>query len=496
MVDYRAQELVFDRLVFRSAINQELRSRVLVDEGGTVKSETLEGGSAVELWVRDGIRWHDGAPFGPEDVCFTIAAMLDDATPSPIAKPYREAIAACEVVKSENAVIVHFKKVFLHPLERLQFAVIPKHAFASTAVTPDSDFGVHPIGTGPMAAVRERKDVLFTAFPNPHHTGNIAGAVLVEGGDPFVNARKLLNGDVEGLIDVGPSLIRDLAASPDVVLVPQHIRGFWFVAVNTTKGPLADVRVRQALNLTIDRTTLIAAEFGDNAGMTAELASGPFMPSSPYNNKAINPVASADLAKAASLMKAAGASMKDGTWVWTDGQPITLKLGANSPLEAELPEGYAAIVAQLVAGGFDWILYRITADDYARKAVTGQMMDFDLMIGKWSFGPIEDVGPLFHSRTKDGKGALNVFNYSNPAVDALLDRFDAAKSDGEALDACHELHATLADDLPYLFLWHLDTVSAWRREVRDVTIAPYYYFTEFDSWKFDDTSPTSPFTTP
>jgi hypothetical protein len=36
--------------------------------------------------------------------------------------------------------------------------------------------------------------------------------------------------------------------------------------------------------------------------------------------------------------------------------------------------------------------------------------------------------------------------------------------------------------LPYLFLWKLDTKSAWRTEVRGAIISPYYYVPEIDSW--------------
>ena len=107
------------------------------------------------------------------------------------------------------------------------------------------------------------------------------------------------------------------------------------------------------------------------------------------------------------------------------------------------------------------------------------------MIGKWSFGVVEDVNSLFHTRVPaEGKGAQNIFNYSNPEVDNILARFDSARTDTEAQDAYHDLHAFLADDTPYIFLWKLDTKSAWRNEVRNNTIAPYYYFTDFAGWRF------------
>ena len=40
-------------------------------------------------------------------------------------------------------------------------------------------------------------------------------------------------------------------------------------------------------------------------------------------------------------------------------------------------------------------------------------------------------------------------------------------------------------ELPYLFLWKLDTKSAWRTEVRGNIVAPYYYFTEIDAWSVE-----------
>ena len=55
-------------------------------------------------------------------------------------------------------------------------------------------------------------------------------------------------------------------------------------------------------------------------------------------------------------------------------------------------------------------------------------------------------------RTADGRGVVNLFGYHDPAVDALIERHDAARTDTAAQDAYHELHARLAEELPYLFL--------------------------------------------
>lgn len=489
MVDFRTHELVFDRLVFRSAINNEFNSRVLVQNTTApwVKLMKLDDGKAVELYVRPGIKWQDGEKFGPEDVCFTIDALLDPATPSPVARPFRDAIASCEVVKADNAFIVHFRSVYRNPLEQLQLSVVPKHAFPSTAVQPDGDFSVRPTGSGPMKATKGRAEVRFTAFPNVQHAPGIDTLVQSEGSDPNIEVHTLLSGGVDGMITVPPAYRADIAASDDVALKSYDLRSWWFVAVNTSHGPLKDKRVRQALDETIDRTELRELTVGvttDDPNPPCEFVSGPFVGTSPYYNREVKSVEHSDLSAAAALMTASGAKQSAGRWMWTDGAPITLKIGIDAPLDAEAKDLVNQLGNQLQAGGFDRTVYKISADDWARKVVTGQMTDFDLLIGKWSFGQVEDVNPLFHTRTKDGKGLLNVFNYANPAVDSLLGQFDAARTDTEARDAYHALHKTLADDLPYLFLWSLGTRSAWRNSVRNNIIAPYYYFTEFDGWRF------------
>ena len=181
-------------------------------------------------------------------------------------------------------------------------------------------------------------------------------------------------------------------------------------------------------------------------------------------------------------MTEAGASHQAGLWI-LDGQALTLRIGMNAPLDVEAKDLLNQIGNQLQEGGFDRQVYRIAPDEWTMQAVTGRLGDkYDMLIGKWSFGVVEDVNAMFHSRTSDGRGALNIFNYSNTEVDQILTRFDTAKTDTEAQDAYHDLHAKLADDLPYVFLWKLDTKSAWRNEVRNNTITPYYYFTEYDGW--------------
>ena len=222
----------------------------------------------------------------------------------------------------------------------------------------------------------------------------------------------------------------------------------------------------------------------DDSNPPCEFVSGPFVQSSPYYNRSIKVRASADRDRASQLMTEAGATLQAGRWI-LDGQAVTLRIGMHAPLDGEAKDLLNQIGNQLQEGGFDRQVYKVPPDEWTRRAITGRLgTEYDALIGKWSFGVVEDVNAMFRTRSEDGsQGNLNIFNYSNPEVDTMLASFDAAKTDTEAQDAYHDLHAYLAEDLPYIFLWKLDTKSAWRNEVRNNTISPYYYFTEFDGWR-------------
>ena len=108
MVDFRSQELVFDRIYFHSPIDNRIMSRVVE------KGELAEGGKAYKLTLKAGLKWHDGKPVTSKDVCFTVNAMLDPKTPSPMAAGYRTVLAGCEA-QAPTVALVRFTKVFHNP---------------------------------------------------------------------------------------------------------------------------------------------------------------------------------------------------------------------------------------------------------------------------------------------------------------------------------------------------------------------------------------------
>jgi len=411
--------------------------------------------------------------------------MLDEGTPSPIAAKKRAVFAGCEVVEA-NVALVRFTKIFHNPRNRLGFYVMPSHVFeGNTAIQPDHVFANRPIGTGPVKGNRGRRGVSFQKVANKHHSPKVGQMKLQEGADPLVQVRTLQNNGVQGIVTVPPPYRADVSASDELSLKSYDLRSWWFVAVNTRKAHLSDKRIRQALDKIVDRTELRQLSIGvgpNEQNSPCEFISGPFVQSSPYYNRGVEVQERASVDEAIQLLRTAGMRKVGGTWHYK-GQPVNLKIGIKASLDVEAPDLLSQVSNQLGAAGFQRQQHKISTDDWNRLVLTGQADEYDLIIGKWSFGLVEDVNPLFHTR-KDGRGGLNIFKYSSTKVDTLLAQFDGARTDTQAQDAYHELHEVLADDLPYLFLWKLDTKSAWQTSVRGNTISPYYYWTEYDSWKY------------
>ena len=447
--------------------------------------EVAEGGKAIKITLINGLKWHNGKNVTSKDVCFTVNAMLDRNTPSPLAAAYREVLAGCEAQGNQVA-LVRFTRVYHNPRERLGFAILPESAFTSTAISPDLEFSARPVGSGPFTGASGRRGTTFDQFTNTHHAPALAQLVLTEGGDPQIQVKTLTNNAVQGIIAVPPPYRPELSSSDEVALKSYDLRSWWFIALNTNKGALKDARVRQALNYLVDRTELRQYTIGvgpNEQNSPCEFISGPFVQSSPYYNRAIATVDRSDKAKGERLLTEAGLTRQGGIWHHS-GQKVTLRIGILSTLENEAPDLLAQISNQLGAAGFDRQVFKISSDNWNRQIITGQgSADYDLLIGKWSFGLVEDVNDLFHSR-RGSEGRKNIFGYTNTEVDRILGEYNAAITDTQAQNAYHELHATLSQELPYLFLWKLDTKSAWRTEVRNNIIAPYHYFTEIDGWKY------------
>lgn len=114
---------------------------------GLAEEWTLsDDGLDLDLQLREGVTWHDGEPFTPEDVKFNLEEIIELQS---FGAPLAARIDSVKVT-GDSSVAVHLKEPYGPLLETLavQF-MIPKHVYEDTDyVTNEANMA--PIGTGPL----------------------------------------------------------------------------------------------------------------------------------------------------------------------------------------------------------------------------------------------------------------------------------------------------------------------------------------------------------
>src|SRR5439155_1014026 len=106
---------------------------------------------------------------------------------------------------------------------------------------------------------------------------------------------------------------------------------------------------------------------------------------------------------------------------------------------------------------------------------------FDVMFASWVFDDSADISSLFHS-AEIGSWKNNFGGYSNPEVDGLIVESKLTLDHEKRRTINRKLHAILAEEQPYAFLWTLTNYSAYHRKLRRVQIHPYKFFSFADEW--------------
>jgi peptide/nickel transport system substrate-binding protein len=272
---------------------------------------------------------------------------------------------------------------------------------------------------------------------------------------------------IQTVIFIPPKNLSIFENSDTVVLEPYHTVSWWYLGFNHKTKVLKDVKVRQAIALALDREEILSAHLGQG-----DILSGPFTESSPYYNFDVE-AREQDLDEANRLLDEAGYKKSRG--VRKRGRN---KLILEFVLNKDLPNSQQlalSIQAQLKQVGIEIKTKFVDAALYQEQVFNRKQ--FDLTMNIWSFNEIEDIFPLFRSGAPS-----NYISYANPTVDSKLDASRRETDYKVHKEIMMELHQVLNDDLPYVFLWSLDIYSGLSRQLKNVFIQPYYYYTFFKDW--------------
>ncbi|GAC1491308.1 MAG: peptide ABC transporter substrate-binding protein [Vulcanimicrobiaceae bacterium] len=130
-------------------------------------------GKTIVYHLRPGVRWHDGAPFGADDVIFTWHAVLNKKNNVPSTAGY-DTVARIDK-RDDRTIVVHLKNAYA-PFVATFFApssvpypILPAHLLAAYPNINRAAYNSQPIGTGPFVAQRWQRGSKIVFRANPHY---------------------------------------------------------------------------------------------------------------------------------------------------------------------------------------------------------------------------------------------------------------------------------------------------------------------------------------
>jgi peptide/nickel transport system substrate-binding protein len=450
---------VFEALVGRDA---QLRLRP-----GLAESWRIVGDTVWEFRLREGVTWHDGQKLSADDVAFTISRVPNVPGSNGGFSGAVRPITKVEVVDDLTIRIHTAQPHPLLPNDLASVQIISRHA-GTGAVAENYNSGKASIGTGPyrfvsytpgQGAIFARNDAYWGA-KEPWQ--KVDYRFLPNDG---ARSAAILAGDVD-VIDQVPGndlarLKRDqrlrISEVPGVRLIylqPDFSRQGPVPGVTDNDGkpleknPFQDLRVRQALDLAIDRKALAERVMENTA-----IASSQWLPGGSYSYNPAVTATQLDTAAARRLLAEAGF-------------PQGFHLTPTTPNDRYPGD---ARTAQAVAQFWSRVGVRteVEALPWATYLARGPRQEFAFRLGGWGSSTGEASYLLrnvlgTYDRDK-GWGSPNFSRYSNPALDALTSRAITILDDGEREAVLREAVALGARDLGILPLFLLKNAWATQR---------------------------------
>lgn len=404
-------------------------SLLMADEQGDIAPHLASGWDVVDdvtidFTLRTDVVFHDGRPFDGRAVQYSIERVLDPDLQSGLRSDY-EAIDRVEVL-TPHRVRLHLTRPDSSLLWRLT-------ELAIVAPRRDGDPSASEVvGTGPFRLVERVRDRHVIVEANPRYfegakpgpgVSRVVFRVIPE---DSTRVAELRTGGVH-LVEQVPVDMTPLVLRSGMKTVPADTGRFfvaWFAA--DQGGPLADPRVRRALNYAVDAEAAIRFMLQGYASPIA----APFAEATLGFDGSISPYPY-DPARAKQLLAEAG---------YEDGFSLTLDTTANRATEAQLVAGLLKEI------GVDVTVRPLEASVFNTNWTT--KTTGDLILASW--GGAGDPQRYLELLVKSD-GFLS--RYANPQADELLEKSGAELDPVRRRELLRALQRVLRDDPPALYLW-------------------------------------------
>ncbi|AZE59280.1 MULTISPECIES: ABC transporter substrate-binding protein [Pseudomonas] len=475
-------ETMFNRL------SQFERGGTAVVPGLATSWDVSPDGLTYTFHLREGVKFHTTSYFKPtrefsaDDVLFTFNRMINKDDPFrkayPTEFPYFTDMGMDTNIKNIEKVDDHTVKFTLGTVDAafiqnlaMSFASIQSAEYAAQLLKEGkpADINQKPVGTGPFVFKSYQKD------SNIRYTGNkdywkpedvkIDNLIFAITTDPSVRIQKLKKNECQITLFPRPADLKALGEDKSLKLPHQAGFNLGYVAYNVMdkiKGsdqpnPLADLRVRQALDMAVNKQQIIDSVY-QGAGQLAVNA----MPPTQWSYDTSIKDAKYDPEKAKALLKEAG--VKEGTEIVLWAMPVQRPYNPNAKLMAEmLQNDWSKIGLKVKITSYEW-------GEYIKRSKGGENQ---AMIIGWSGDngdPDNWLNVLFGCDSLSGN---NFSKWCDKKFDGIVKEAKATSDVAKRTELYKQAQHILKDAVPMTPIAHSTVYQPMRNTVQDFKISPF-----------------------
>ncbi|MCU5775584.1 ABC transporter substrate-binding protein [Erwiniaceae bacterium BAC15a-03b] len=437
-------------------------------------------GKVYTFHLRKGVKFHSNKLFTPtrdfnaDDVLFSFMRQKDASNPYHKVSggtyanfdslEFGTLITSIEKVDDHSVrfTLAHAEAPFLADLA-WYFASIHSAEYADAmlkAGTPEK-VDMDPIGTGPFQLVQYQKDsrILYKAFPDYWQgKAKLDRIVFSITPDASVRYAKLEKNECQVLPFPNPADLKRMEQNKDITLMQKAGLNTGFLAFNTQKAPLDNVKVRQALTMAINKPAIINAIF-QGTGTVAKNLLPPGVWSADQSLKDYD----YDPQKAKALLQEAG--LPAGTTIDLWAMPVQRPYNPNARRMAEMIQSdwaQVGIKANIVS--FEW-------GEYLKRVRNGEhqaaLMGWTTATGD----PDNFFGPLFSCTS--AAGGSNSAKWCYQPFEKLITAARAEQDHNKRIALYQQAQQVMHDQAPAVMIAHSTIFEPVRKEVSGYEIDPF-----------------------
>ena len=438
----------FYHLIFNGLLRKDASSRMVPDLCS--RFERINP-TRYHFYLRPNVYFHDGRRCTAKDVVYTYRTILDGK----VLTTKKAALGSVIDVRALDSLTVEMdlSEPFNGLLVNLNVGIIPE---GSTA-----DFARAPVGTGPFilrSYVQDGEAILEANkkyFEGPPRMKFLKIRMVP---DATTRALELQKGSID--LVMGPSIVPPdhylvFKKNPNLKTVARPGNNYAYLGINMKDPILSDRRVRQAIAMSINRTEIIDQLYhGAAIPATGLLA--------PYHWSYEKSVTVFDYnpEKSRKLLDEAGYPDPDG-----DGPLKRFWLTEKSSTNE-----FRRLLATVFQNDLDrvGIGLKIRVYEFGTFFSDINRGNFQIFMLMW----IGESDPDLYRNIFSSTGTRNRGKYSDAQIDSWVEKARTAVTEDEQKQYYSLIQKRVADECPYISLWHESNVGVYRRELQGFVLTP------------------------